>query len=329
MAEPFHDVFALLFSLEVESIRLANADNGACRCLHNTVYENNPVLRTVILQNPRRISKTFYFFNSIAECVLYDIGWTAYLSSESLFQWWAVRISECSHFGLNIALRVGGRSLHVPCAEFLRRESGLWQRAKAERLERWQYGTSAVHTESAMRIQSARFSELFWAKLQLQIQHHLSRFHCFQDDPRSVYRRAYGRRLTVQELLSHIGIFNGHIHLNISTIPLLTSVQIPERRYWRHWWKYWKFWYEPSERNVVLGILTFSLYVTRVCDTCNQELETQGYRIHPECGVQRWRHIFGSLMWAPAASRDMRFIDVNTSWWQLKWASVSRRAWTV
>ena len=113
--------------------------------------------------------------------------------------------------------------------------------------------------------------ELFWAKLQFQIQHHLSHFHC------------YGRELTVDRLLCDIGIFDGHRHFNISAIPLLTSVHIPEGRYWRHWWKYWKYhtWRhcEPSECNVVLGILTFSLYVSRVCNTCRQELENQSYRI--------------------------------------------------
>ena len=123
--------------------------------------------------------------------------------------------------------------------------------------------------------------ELFWAKLQCQIsQHTRINYHYFQQG------------VTVEQLLWDIGIFDGHRHLNISATPLLTSVQIPHRGYWQHCWRYWKHrtrrHCEPSERNVVLGILTFSLYVARVCDTCKQELETQGYRIHPERSVQHW-----------------------------------------
>ena len=170
----------------------------------------------------------------------------------------------------------------MPCAEFLSRcPTGLWRRAKARilRAERCRYPTMAVYTETARRIQSAEFSEVFWAKLQLQIQHHLSHFHC------------YGRELTVDRLLCDIGIFHGHRHLNTSSISLLTLVYIPDRHYWHHWWKYWKYhtWRhcEPSERNVVLGILTFSLYVARVCGTCKQELGSQGYHIHPGRGVRR------------------------------------------
>ena len=75
---------------------------------------------------------------------------------------------------------------------------------------------------------------------------------------------------------------------------------IPERRYWVHWSKLWKFTEEPSELNVVLGILAFTLYITQVCDTCAKALETQGYRIHVEFGVQR-RVITdgGTVQWFP------------------------------
>ena len=301
MAETTDDPFALLFSPKVESIRLANLHVGLCRCLHVTFYENNPVLNTVILQTPKRISDLLNTwirtqFNTAVGSVLQDVGWTAYLSFDHF-----VIFSECSHGCLHAAIQLGGRPLHVPCVEFLSRHTKeLWQRSKAEimRAERWRYGASTVYTDSARRIQSAQFSEVFWAKLRFQIQRHLHAFHCCQTpgDSQSVY----GRRLTVEQLLCDIGIFDGHRHLNFSAIPLLTSVLIPERRYWRHWWKYWKFWYEPSERNVVLGILSFSLYVTRVCDTCNQELEAQRYHIHPELGVQRWRRTKSGIhMWVP------------------------------
>ena len=246
-----------------------------------------------MLQSPKRISDLSVRGLGLN---LQDVGWTAYLSFDDF-----VIFSECSHGCLQTAIQLGVRPLRVPCVEFLNRgrRTKLWQRSKAEimRAERWRYGARAVYTDSARRILSAQFSEVFWAKLQFQIQHHLHAFHCCQTpgDSQSVY----GRHLTVEQLLCDIGIFDGHRHLNVSAIPLLTSVFIPERRYWRHWWKYWKFWYEPSERNVVLGILSFSLYVTRVCDTCKQELEAQRYHIHPELGVQRWQLKFGIPMWVP------------------------------
>ena len=312
------DAFALLFSTKVLNIRFASARNGHCRCLHGAVYENHPDVddwtQTVTAMRPTDIPDLLnrWFGTPITVgSILQDNDWIAQLSFKDF-----VRISESSHCGLKMAILLGGRSRHVPCAEFLNgpiTDTEFWQvqraciKRKFRDAEHREYGFSILDQLSESfwphcAWQSNRLiMELFWAKLQFQIQLHLS----------------HGRELTVEQLLCDIGIFHGHRHLNTSSIPLLTSVQIPDRHYWHHWWKYWKFhtWQhcEPSERNVVLGILTFSLYVTRVCDTCNQELETQGYRIHPECGVQRWRHIFGSLMWAPAASRDMRFIDVNTS----------------
>ena len=106
------------------------------------------------------------------------------------------------------------------------------------------------------------------------------------------------RRLTIHGLLSDIGILDGHKHLKSSASTLLQLV-IPERRYWEHWLNHWKFTEEPSEHNVVLGILAFTLYIARVCHTCNEALETQGYRIHLEFGVQRRKTLNGIVTWLP------------------------------
>ena len=134
---------------------------------------------------------------------------------------------------------------------------------------------------------------IFWAKLQFQIQTYLQRVH---NNETSLRRR------TVHELLGMLGL-DGHKHLN-PDVHWSLDLAIPERRYWVHWSKLWKFTEEPSELNVVLGILAFTLYITQVCDTCAKALETQGYRIHVEFGVQR-RVITdgGNVQWDPCRPR--------------------------
>lgn len=283
-------VFGLLFSPPVLDIRFASARSGRCTCLHVTVCENHADLddwiQTVIAKTPTDLSdllNTWFgtLFNTTVGSILQDNDWTAYLLTLQDF----VRISESSRCGLNIAILLGGRAQHVPCAHFLNRpitDTERWQRDKLwikKTFKRVHFHRLSARPHCAM-LSNSLTRELFWAKLQFQISRHLSHSQYFQQE------------LTVEQLLRDIGISNGQRHLNISSIPLLTSVQIPDRRYWQHWWRYWKHHTqrhcEPSERNVVLGILTFSLYVSCVCDTCQQELETQGYRIHSERGVQHW-----------------------------------------
>jgi len=137
--------------------------------------------------------------------------------------------------------------------------------------------------------------EIFWAKLRFQIQRRLSGLHTFSFE-------ASLRRLTIHGLLRDIGILDGHKHLSSSASALLQLV-IPERRYWQHWLNHWKFTEEPSEHNVVLGILAFTLYIARVCRTCNEALETQGYRIHSEFGVQRAVRQGDNVVWKPDPPR--------------------------
>ena len=74
---------------------------------------------------------------------------------------------------------------------------------------------------------------------------------------------------------------------------------MPARLYWQHWFRYWKVTEEPSEVNVVLGIVGFTLYIANVCDTCKHLLELKGYRIHPAFGVQHRRIQDGVPQWVP------------------------------
>ena len=278
--------FGLLFSPRVLDIRFASARYGLCTCLHVAVCENHADLddwrQTVTAKTPTDLSdllNTWFgtLFNNTVGSILQDNDWTAYLNWQDF-----VRISESSHCGLNIAILLAGRLQHVPCAHFLNHpitDTELWQSKRLwikTRFKRANFDRLSARPHCA-KLSNSLSRELFWAKLQFQISRHVSHSQYFQQE------------LTVKQLLRDIGIKDGHRHLNISAIPLLTSVQIPDRRYWQHWWRYWKHHTrrhcEPSERNVVLGILTFSLYVACVCDTCKQELETQGYRIHCEHGV--------------------------------------------
>ena len=56
----------------------------------------------------------------------------------------------------------------------------------------------------------------------------------------------------------------------------------------------------PSERNVVLEILDFTLYIGHVCNACKTALEAQGHRIHLRYGVQRlYEDEEGNARWFP------------------------------
>ena len=153
-----------------------------------------------------------------------------------------------------------------------------------------------METNSVVQDASMKGREVFWEKLRLQILTHLSQVYC--------HRRYAERPLTVQELLCHIGI-DALKHFSSGTFlpplePSLLELVIPERRYWYHWLQYWPRILEPSEINVVLGIAGYTTYIASVCDTCKEALESQGYRIHPEYGVQlKYRDHVGNVSWWP------------------------------
>ena len=260
-------VFARLFSPEVVNIRNGNIH---CSCLEVAELASNTPI-------PDYGISDLFNLGGVRN-IVQVAGLAAYLSFEDFLY-----VSECSKLGWNIGIQRGGRPRQM--LEFLRIRSGprklRWQRVK----------TRIMEGETAQQSAVMKNREIFWIKLQFQLQTHLQGLHHYSNE-------ASSRRLTIHDLLCDIGILDGHKHLNHRASTLLALV-IPERRYWEHWFKHWKFIEEPSELNVVLGILAFTLYITRVCDTCKEALETRGYRIHSEFGVQLRYYSGGNVMWNP------------------------------
>ena len=249
-------VFARLFAPEVERIR---NENHQCNCLKLT----------------QAYSATLILDYGISELVKWSRHQLPELAACLSFEDF-LRVSECSHCGLNIGIE-RGRPSHM--LEFLRicpTKKKRWQRVKTKMNllgEPWIPGNDPM-----------KHRKIFWEKLRFQLHAHVSRLH-------SLPVETSLRRHTVQELLCHMGIPDGHKHLSsITDANTLLQLEIPERRYWEHWHELGSDvmgYLEPSECNVVLGILAFTLYIVRICDTCTEALETEGYRIHSEFGVQR------------------------------------------
>ena len=272
--------FELLFSPAVVNIR---NENIHCSCLKVAqLCSNTPIV---------------------------DFGISGLLEVACLSFEDVLHVSECSHRGLSIGMQRGRRML-----DFLRIRSASgetrWQRKKARIMAEHEQdrtraeedvgetahylGENVGESGTGKKLAGSdvmKKRQIFWAKLRFQIQKRLSGLHTFSLD-------ASLRRLTIHGLLRDIGILDGHKHLSSSASALLQLV-IPERRYWEHWLNHWKFTEEPSEHNVVLGILAFTLYIARVCHTCNEALESQGYRIHSEFGVQRRKTLEGNVTWLP------------------------------
>ena len=55
--------------------------------------------------------------------------------------------------------------------------------------------------------------------------------------------------------------------------------------------------YGTSARSILMFVLRFVIYISRICPSCRQQLERMGFRVHPLWGVQTKNNNKG--IWMP------------------------------
>ena len=85
------------------------------------------------------------------------------------------------------------------------------------------------------------------------------------------------------------------------------DLELPDRRYWTHALTisedldgYFADAYDvygTSARSILMFVLRFVIYISRICLPCRQQLERMGFRVHPLWGVQTKNNNKG--IWMP------------------------------
>ena len=148
----------------------------------------------------------------------------------------------------------------------------------------------------------------FWRRVCFYIIDYLSKFHHFS------FR---GVRPTVKDLMRAMMNFSAHecqILESLLSDAEALDLELPDRRYWTHALSISEDLdghfadaydvYGTSARSILMFVLRFVIYISRICPSCRQQLERMGFRVHPLWGVQTKNNNKGIWMPDPVGPCD-------------------------